>query len=81
MGWEDLVKIPLGAYPKNGEPFTAITGTKENIATLMTAVFDKGNDITIFMPCGYERVLHDEIPQEDIPCPCGRVGRFLVKIE
>ena len=83
---KDLV-IPYGAFPKDGEPLTTLSGKRENIVALLKAVLaqqqernipDRG--FTITMPCGYEQNFRElsDIPTEDLPCPCGK--EFLIKL-
>ena len=86
---KDLV-IPYGAFPKDGEPYIALSGKRESIVAMLEAVLaqqqernipDRG--FTITMPCGYERNFKEpnDIPMENLPCPCGKTGRFLIKLD
>ena len=37
--------------------------------------------LEITMSCGYSKKIasHDDIPFEDLPCPCGGAGRYLIR--
>ena len=70
------------------QPGVVLSGTRDAITQMLDSVLDNQHKhklpvigFTITMPCGYERDFssHDDIPQDDIPCPCG-VG-FLMRIE
>ena len=85
---KDLV-IPYGAFPEDGESFTALSGKRENIIAFLEAVLTQQQErnipdrgFTITMPCGYEQNFRElsDIPTEDLPCPCGKAGQFLIKL-
>ena len=86
---EDVI-IPYGAFPEDGEPFTALSGKRENIIAMLKAVLTQQQErnipdrgFTITMPCGYERNFRElnNIPIKNLPCPCGKTGRFLIKLD
>ena len=85
----DKVEISLGDFPCGGEPFMAVVATDRQA---MVDFLDecvglqnkRGLEIcgfTITMPCGSERRFtnHCDIPFEDLPCPCGQGGHYLIR--
>ena len=86
---DELLTIGYGAFPKDGEPFTALSGRRENIVTYLEAVLARQKEhnipdrgFTITMPCGYEQNFKEvsDIPIKDLPCPCGKAERFLITL-
>jgi len=86
----DKVHIPYGAFPQDDEPYAALSGKREDIIELLEAMLKmqrKYNQpeigFTITMPCGYEQSFREsgDIPMEDLPCPCGKPERFLIKLD
>ena len=87
----DKDKIQIGGnYPPRGEPYTALLARDRQA---IIEVFDKCREhqhqlgirqdhaFEITMPCGYSKKFkeHSNIPTEDLPCPCGRAERYLIK--
>lgn len=83
--------IPLRKYPAEGEAYTAIEATqRQALLDLLDGCKQQqikrgGNKgcFEISMPCGYSKVFkeHEDIPSEDLPCPCGGSGRYLIRYE
>jgi len=89
INWDELA-IGYGAFPKDDKPYTALSGKRENIIELLEAMLDNQRrqnlpelGFTITMPCGYERNFKqsNDIPMEDLLCPCGKPGRYLIKLD
>ena len=87
--WDKLVTIPYGAFPKDGEPFTALSGKRENIVALLKAMLANQQEhklpeigFVISMPCGYGRIFREpsDIPLENLPCLCDKPERFLITL-
>jgi len=81
--WGDLVTI----Y-QDSELNIALSGKREEIIAYLEAVINRQQEcdipdrgFTITMPCGHERNFReaDNIPVEDLPCPCGK--GFLIKLD
>jgi len=70
--------ISLGDYPEKA--YTAMTATDRHS---VIELLDKSPNgyFEITMPCGYSQKFekHKDIPFEDLPCPCGRFDRYLIK--
>ena len=81
----DKLVIPLGDYPVKDELYTGIyADSRERIVEVLRAVKEKRGDkgyLEITMPCGYSQVFreYEDIPYEDLPCPCGQEGRYLIR--
>ena len=83
------LEIALGDYPPLDEPFTAMLVTDRN--TVVAFLYEclelqqkRGKEFygfAISMPCGYEKQFQQgqDIPLEDLPCPCGRKDRYLIR--
>lgn len=87
---DKLVTIAHGDFPKDNEPYTALSGKRGNIVALLGAILTEQQErnlpkegFTITMPCGYEQSFGEsgDIPMEDLPCPCGKPERFLIKLD
>ncbi len=80
----DGLEISLGDYPPEGNPFTAITVTdRQTLIDLLSACKKRGHNFEITMPCGYSKEFKEyaDIPFEDLPCPCGRTNRYLIRLK
>ena len=85
----DKLTIGYGAFPPDGEPYTALAGKREDIVELLEEVLNlqrKRNQhevgFTITMPCGHEQAFRelDDIPLENLRCPCSKAERFMIKL-
>jgi len=73
------IEIALGDYPPKGESFTAMIATdRESILELLNE-----SPFEITMPCGYSQKFdkYEDIPYEDLPCPCDGFNRYLIRYE
>jgi len=81
----DELTIPLGNYPIGDEPFTAMIATdRQAVLDLLDevkAIRGKDGYFEITMHCGYSQRFekHEDIPFEDLPCPCGKSDYYLIK--
>lgn len=90
QGIDKSVSIGYGTFPPDDKPYTALSGERENIIELLEAVLKNQRKhnlpemgFTITMPCGYEQEFKEssDIPMEDLPCSCGKLERFLIKLD
>ena len=83
--WEDKVTIAMGDYPPPGAPFTAVRAVDRasllEMLGKMKAHHGNGGCFEISMPCGFSKKFREnaDIPTEDLPCPCGNEGRYLIR--
>lgn len=83
------VTIGYGAFPPDNQPYAALSGSRGNIIELLEAVLKNQREhnlseigFTITMPCGCEQAFREisDIPMENLPCPCGKPERFMIKL-
>ena len=83
-----MIEFALGDFPPTGTPCIAVL--TNNRGTMLDLLFEvkelqrKRGSIGYFeitMPCGYSRVFRepDDIPHEDLPCPCGDSKHWLIR--
>ncbi len=81
----DRIEVALGDYPAEGEPYSAMEATdRQAIIDLLDEtkkLHGSEGYFEITMPCGYSKKFteYGDIPLEDLPCPCGRKGRYLIR--
>ncbi len=84
-GVTDKLEISLGDYPAKGEVWAAVLASdRQALVDLLEEVKDKWHTksyLEITMPCGYSQRFTNncDIPFEDLPCPCGQEGRYLIR--
>lgn len=77
-GFGDTLQINESLYEPDKPLWAIFASNRQTLVDLL----DKCKDgFTITMPCGYERRFreYDDIPVDDLPCPCGQEERYLIK--
>ena len=75
----------IGDWPEDGEPVVAMVALDRQALLELKATIDKHHGgwgaFCITMPCGKSQEFRtaEDIPFDDLPCPCGNPEHWLIK--